>query len=292
MSINYKRNHFIPKFMLDYWASQPNGYNFRGVWVYEIDSRRKYFANAQGGKAYDFAVSDDLYIPLIGGERTTALERWFSSLEGKLANLAKQVHEDRETLFFRNHEDAIPTLMSLFALECRSPFNIQILKGEIASSPQFSDLISQPTEISIQQLVLENIINYVNEYALRFSKSNMLILRCENQDVICSDRPVFHHPTLTPRFFALTNKIIIALAKDPLNTELKYTYTTLEPEMLDLLNKRIVLEAREWIVATTENQLNQYVSVVESDEWKTYRESTKIHEEGPVWSWKMIPDKK
>src|SRR5438128_1743548 len=90
---DHKRNHFIPRFMLDYWSTKPVGRNYAGVWVYEFARKRKYFANGQGPSAYSFAVSEDLYVPRVTGERVTAQEHWHGSLEGRLAALARQVHQ-------------------------------------------------------------------------------------------------------------------------------------------------------------------------------------------------------
>jgi hypothetical protein len=48
-SNTHKNNHYIPKFMLRYWATRPAHKNYEGVFVYHIERHEKKFENAQGG---------------------------------------------------------------------------------------------------------------------------------------------------------------------------------------------------------------------------------------------------
>jgi hypothetical protein len=229
----YKRNHHIPAFMLDYWASQPENYRYSGVWVYEIDSKRKYFANAQGRSAYTFAVTNDLYIPTVEGERATAMERWFSALEGTLADFASQAHKHQETLTLDKHEDIAKVLAALFALEYRSPSIIRQLQAAFASL----DTVPQSNETLVHQLALENVINYANVCAAHFSLGTMLLLYCHKPSVLLSDRPAVSvgDSALAPRFFVLTSKVIVALTQEMQENGFAYAYVEPEQGMLDSL---------------------------------------------------------
>ena len=275
--------------MLNYWTSKPANSPYTGIWVYEIDSRRKYFANAQGSSAYTFAISNDLYIPTIEGERATAMERWFSNLEGTLADFASQTHKHQETLSLNKSEDILKLLAALFALECRSPSLIQQFQTIFATSAT----VPRPDELVSHQLALENVINYVNECAARFSLGHMLLLYCEEPKVLLSDRPTFNHSEITHKFFVLTSKVVVALSEEMQGNGFVYRYEEQEQEILDLLNKKIALQAGVWIASTTESQLDQYIPVFDSDEWKKYRYSTKAK---PVFEskkgWKIVPDDK
>lgn len=275
--------------MLDYWASQPEHCPYSGVWVYEIDSKRKYFANAQGRSAYTFAVTNDVYIPTVEGERATAMERWFSALEGTLADFASQAHKHQETLSLEKQEDVVKVLAALFALECRSPSIIRQFQATFASL----DTLPQPVELLSHQFALENVINYASEYAARYSLGHMLLLYCEEPSVLLSDRPTVGDSELTHKFFVLTSKVIVALAEERQGNEFAYAYVEQEQGMLDLLNKNIALQARVWIASTTESQLDQYIPVFDSDEWKEHRYSNKVK---PVFQltngWKIVPDEK
>ena len=103
-------------------------------------------------------------------------------------------------------EDIVKVLAALFALECRSPSIIQQFQATFASL----DTAPQPDKMLSHLLALENVINYVNEYAARFSLGTMLLLYCDEPSVLLCDRPTVNSPKLTPRFFVLTSKVMSA----------------------------------------------------------------------------------
>jgi hypothetical protein len=285
----YKRNHTFPVSLLHYWASQPEKYLYSGVWVYEIDSKRKYFANAQGRSAYTFAVTNDVYIATIEGERATAMEQWLSGLEGTLADFASQAHKHQETLALEKQEDIEKVLAALFALEYRSPSIIGQLQATFASF----DTRLQPDELLSHRLALENVINYVNECAKRFSLGTMLLFYCDQPCVLLSDRPTVSvgDQTLAPRFFVLTSKVIVALTQEMHGNGFVYSYAEPEQDILDKLNENIARQARMWIASTTESQLDQFIPIFDSDEWKEYRNSNRTRPAFELRNgWEIPPD--
>ena len=94
MGQSYKRNHSVPTCILKHWV--PAGSS--GVWVYDIQRRRKYQANAGGKEPFPFAVGTDLYVPRIGGKRATRVEQWFNRQETALAKLIDQLRVRQEPL--------------------------------------------------------------------------------------------------------------------------------------------------------------------------------------------------
>ena len=58
--MEYKRNHFIPRFMIDYWVDPTTPH--KGVHVRDIKQRRTYVSTGKGSKPFSFAIANDLYI--------------------------------------------------------------------------------------------------------------------------------------------------------------------------------------------------------------------------------------
>lgn len=261
--------------MLDYWSSRPAGRSYAGVWVYEVAKKKKYFANGQGPSAYSFAISEDLYVPVVAGERVTAQERWHGSLEGRLAAVAKQVHERMDPLLLQP-EDAFKLPMALFALEARSPYNIQRLEEALKARPELLSRLATRPGVSLHHLVLENLVNYADELARRHSPPAMEFVFSDADSVLLCDRPYFNHRELSHRFFALTSRVHLALRVGGGPWPFTYRYLDAQPEFVDLMNNRIALSAREWIAAKEEALLDRYIEVANSDEWKEGVRSEKV----------------
>jgi len=274
----HKRNHFVPRFMLHYWSSRPPGRNYTGVWVYELASKKKYFANGQGASAYSFAVSEDLYVPMVGGERVTAQERWHGSLEGRLAAVAKQVHERVDPLRVQP-EDLFKLPMALFALEARSPHNIRKLEEALKAKPELLSRLATRPGVALHHLVLENLVNYVDELARRHSPPAVEFVFSDSGSVLLSDRPYFNNRELPHRFFALTSRVCVALRVGGGPWPFTYRYLDAHPDFLRVMNHQFALAAREWIAAKDEALLDRHIEVVSSDEWQEAIRSEKVEAE-------------
>src|SRR5262252_7030740 len=70
----YKKNHSVPRFMLEYWVDPSTPH--RGIHVHEIATRRTYVSTEQSKKPFSFAITTDLYIHTTNGSRAVGLERW------------------------------------------------------------------------------------------------------------------------------------------------------------------------------------------------------------------------
>lgn len=263
--MDYKRNHFIPRFMLDYWvdplASQP------GVHVYDIQRKRTRFASGRGGKAYSFAIANDLYVHSVGGSRAVGLERWFSGLEGALAALARQAHERRDSIAYGASEDCTKALMAIFGLECRSPYNVRIIEQKLASDESLRKLLDPDSVAPAEQQVLENIVHYVSDRVADYTPTEMIFMVApESRSWLLCDRPYFHQPDLGYRFVVLTNKILLGFKRS--SDVPKYNYVDANAEIFALLNHHIALQARDWLVADSSATLGEFEAVVESTEWE------------------------
>lgn len=100
----FRRNHFVPRFILKNWVTQ--GHRYEGVYCFDIEEDRSYFASARGKSGLGFAAADDLYIPVVNGDRSTALEKWFSSFEGPLSHVTRQALTRTEELRICEEADA------------------------------------------------------------------------------------------------------------------------------------------------------------------------------------------
>lgn len=275
MATPLRRNHYIPKFMLRYWASRPPGQSYTGVWTYEIATKKKSLANAQGGTAFSFAIVDDLYVPRIDDERATAIERWLADLEAALAAMARQMHAKSDPLRFKSLDDLRKAISALFALECRSPHTLERVRAAVENEPALVDVVGGQAEASPHQTALQNLISYVTEKTLAYWPPQIEILYVTQGGLLISDRPYFNHDSLPQRFMVVTNKVFLAMEKSP-RPSMQYRYNEATPGLVEQLNRHTAMEARNWIAAETEELLDRYILFVESEEYRRYRASDRV----------------
>jgi hypothetical protein len=127
----YKRNHSIPRFMLEYWVDPSTTH--KGIHVHEVATQRTYVSTGQGRKPFSFAITTDLYVlHATNGSRAVNLERWFSGLEDALAVFVRRVHA-REPIYMSGQE-CMKVLMAVLGLECRSPYNMRHIQAALESN--------------------------------------------------------------------------------------------------------------------------------------------------------------
>jgi hypothetical protein len=126
----YKKNHSVPRFMLEYWVDPSTPH--KGIHVYEIATRRTYVSTGQSKKPFSFAITTDLYIHTTNGSRAVGLERWFSGLESSLAVFVRQAHM-RESISYTSVQECTKVLMAILGLECRSRYNIGLMQATLES---------------------------------------------------------------------------------------------------------------------------------------------------------------
>lgn len=268
-----KKNHYIPRFILNYWKIE--GDKYPGAHTYEISKDRKVFSSAKGRSAYSFATVNDLYVPFIGSGRNTNMEKWFSGLESPLASFVRQVHSKVDPIQFKSHNDLTKFQMGIEGLNYRSRYMIERIKEVVESSPEIKSYISANPERSTDQVTLENIVHLVTEMALRFTPMELKIIVSEREkSFITCDRPSFIQESFDHRFVVLTNKVMLAYKKSTVGFQ--YRYEAAKDGFIDEMNSQIAYEARDWIVADSEELLEKYIRVVKSDEWKKRASSDKI----------------
>ncbi len=267
-----RRNHYLPKSMLKHWATP--GPKYPGVYCYDIRESRQFFANANGGAAFAFAISNDLYVPVINGERAPEMEKWFSSQEDALAGLVKQAHTKKEQITIKKRADTGRIVQALVGLECRSRYDVQRLREALRQEPSLRAVISNNPERDEQRLVLENIINLITERALLLDPIEITFLHTKKR-FICSDRPFCNDPQLDYCFVVLTNTCVAAYTKSRTG-EFMYQHKDAHDGLVDEVNKLVALNARDWLIADSQVQLDQYVTVIHSEEWRRQCASEKL----------------
>ncbi|MDQ2730309.1 MAG: DUF4238 domain-containing protein [Armatimonadota bacterium] len=262
---SYKKNHTIPRFMLDYWIDPQTAH--KGVHVYEVEKSRTYVSTGEGKTAYSFAIANDLYIHTGGISRAVGLEQWFSGLETVLARLVRQVHARVDPICYDKVEDPTLTVMALVGLECRSPYNLRTIQRALETDESLRAMVDPDSSVSPELQVKQNIIHSVTEYALDLVPTEMtfFVAPVSHSWLIC-DRPAFIDESDNTHFVMLTNKILLAYRRSADIHKSMYLDVTLD--FLESANHMIALQARDWLVADSADQLNQYVGVFQSQEWQ------------------------
>lgn len=264
-----KRNHYIPKFMINYWKTK--GEKYDGVFVYDIRENKEYFANSNGGNAFPFAIAKDLYVPNINDFRSTGLEEWFSAQESALASFIRQATTRSEQISVNTQADITKLTMAILGLECRSRYNIELLKKYIIQNSEKKSIISNNPERDEHRLILENIIHFVTELTGRFFPIEITFCHTK-KNVVLSDRPFINDNKLEQRFIALTSNCFICYEKSKNNT-LSYRHTNVSDGFVDTINKQLLLNARDWIVTKDRTQLMECILVQKSKEWADSKDS-------------------
>jgi len=262
--MEYKRNHFIPRFMIEYWSNPQMPH--KGVHVYDIQKLRAYVSAGNGKKPYSFATADDLYVHCADGPRAVGLERWFSGLEGALAALIRQIHDRKDPIVCPTSERT-KVLMAILGLECRSPYNLRMIEKKLSSDEHLRKILDPDSAAPAEQQVLENIVHQVSDNVSEYTPTEMVFMVAPaSRSWLLCDRPYFHDPAFEYRFVVLTSKILLGFKKseDVHNCE----YIEASPEFFDALNHRMALQARAWLVADSPSSLAKFEAVVKSAEWE------------------------
>jgi hypothetical protein len=262
--MKYKRNHFIPRFMIEYWADPQHPH--KGVHVYDIAGCRTYVSAGDCGKAYSFATADDLYVHSAHGSRAVNLERWFSGLERVLATVVRQLHHGKDPVVHLTMDDCTGLLMAVLGLECRSPYNLQMIERRLSADADLRRVLDPDPTVPVRQHVLENLVHQVSDKVRDYTPTDMvfMVAPASCSWLLC-DRPYFHDPDSEYRFVVLTSKILLGFKR----SEDGYQFNLGEATtgILDLVNHQIALQAREWLVADSPSSLAKFEAVVKSPEW-------------------------
>jgi len=269
----FKRNHFIPRVILEHWVTRSSRY--LGVWVYDIPEKRKYFAEARGKKAFSFAALPDLYIPKLDDSRLLSMEKWFASQEAALASLLKQVKSRQDPLKFKDPSTLWATQIGIQAMAGRSRYDIEVISRSIEDQPELREIVGSNKQASDHQVALENLIHLCEERAHKYNPLEIDFFFSAEQDFLMCDRPLFYSPDETEFWLVMTNRLMLNGRKSH-NLTLRYRYNDVTAQQLSTLNELITQMARYWIMAKDEKQLDQYITLVKQGLWRSNREREEI----------------
>jgi Protein of unknown function (DUF4238) len=251
----YKKNHSVPRFMLEYWVDPSTPH--KGIHVHEIATRRTYVSAGQSKKPFSFAITTDLYVHTTNDSRAVGLERWFSGLESSLAVFVRQAHM-RESISYTSAQECTKVLMAILGLECRSRYNIGLMQATLESDNTLRFLMSGDLRRKPQQVVLENIVNQVHEHVASFTPTEMtFFIAPVGQSWLVSDRPYVNDKRLSVRLVVLTNQILLAYRHSNFP---RYQYREANASFLTEVNKQITLQARDWLAADSAAKHSRYIS--------------------------------
>jgi hypothetical protein len=285
----YKKNHYIPRAMLNYWVTKPGKYP--GVHVFDVREQQQIFSSASGQKAFSFAIVDDLYVPKVDGRRAVSLEKWMSSLEGPFLAIVAQAHAG-QGLVLKTNKDQTRVAMALRAMEVRSRYQLERIKLALVHNPALSEIIGGDLGENLEQLVLQNLINTVSEKAAWLRPLDLTFLHTTDESLVLSDRPFFEYePGLN--FMVITNRVFVAYRRSESGVA-TYSHVDASAGFVTEINRAIASRGRDWLVADNAEQRDRYAKVFSTAEWHEAVKADKVEVE-PVFlltkGWKIPPDK-
>ncbi len=274
----HRRNHYVPRFMIQYWEKLNGG--VRGVFVHLLAEDRSCFERTTKRRPYPFAVAEDLYVPLIDGRRAISMEaRWLNEQETALSELVRLAHQRSDRLA-RDIAGYTRISMALFALEQRSRFNLEHLRRAVEDRPDLCGYISASPEREPHRLVLENLIHLAMEMHTRHWPLTLTFVHAGNANFILTDRPGVTDPGMAERVMVLTNKVAVVYRKALGQPSFEHIDAT--EEFVDTVKRMLAIKARDWIVADDLSLLNRWAQVSRSAEAENYRRSERIGRVEPL----------
>jgi len=246
-------NHFIPRLMLKHWAKD-GGDKRLGVYVYEIVQSRFLFAEARGKKAFSFAIVKNLYIPVIDDVRRTALEDWFSGLEGTLASAIHNFSEGKIPEL-TDPKEYPKLLMAVFSFKYRTRAFVEHVRDYLTANPDIKN--SHDADKTGQLIVLENIINATREDIAYHGNCDFQVCISKNTSFIMGDRPFLEKVMDDWDLLILSDKLLLMIRKNNLNIP-RFKFQTISDELVHTTNQLIAEQAYYWIVAESKEQLQKY----------------------------------
>lgn len=270
---SYRQNHFVPSFMIAYWAdiaAQRSSVN-----VFDIEKDRSFLSTGEGRSPYSFASQNDLYVPRVDGKRATSLERWFSEIEGSLAHFARQAHSRISPIDLPRLGDVSKVIVALLSLQMRSPRNLDVIQSAIEGNPSLHSTLDPEGDDTAQRVALENIIHCSTDRHHDFLPVEFRLGICPcDANLILTESPTFVLDDDGWHFAVLTNRVLVGYRK---NLDGNFSkYVDLPPEFVAEVNDILAMRARRWIVAKTAQELEPFIDLVRSDRWKNQEDETSV----------------
>lgn len=252
-----KNNHTIPKCLIKEWAVK--GPNYTGVYVYQYVKDKMHFSSGKGSGGYSFAIEPDIYVPQKDTERIVAVEKWLGGVENTLNIFLREIKANNNKHLLRTKRNFDMLLLSLFSLRHRSKHNLKSIANFLINNPDYKEKINSEEE-NMSIVVLENFIHSTIEEAMRFENCELIIAKNQSGNLILGDRPfLFNEDQDDYSFLPLTPHYLLSIRKIQEPSYYFINENALTDEMVHNFNQIIAGNSREWIVASTEQQLNNYV---------------------------------
>ena len=261
--MKYRHNHYVPSCIIKSWCTE--GPKYKGVHVYEISKHKKIFSCCEGQRKFSFAIDDNIYIPEINNKRATSVERWFQTHENALSHLINGFNNHRSGNFEIDLNNLTLIKMAIIGLEQRTKYVLEKTRKEILSRNSLKD------NCDIKKTKLENMINGITEMTKRIVPAHVIVTRLNDKELLLSDRPVVDGDDM--KITAIGRKIMIVIIKDSFS---RITYKNEDPDFIDIINKHIIKNAREWLVAGSEQLLDKYIPFFSTDEYKQDLQNERI----------------
>ena len=269
--MQYKRNHYIPITIINNWVTK--GEKEDGIYVYNIEKKKKYFVLANDKRKFSFAVTKNLYVPEINQKRLTSVERWFSGQEAALTKFINKLKLSKYNDVIVNLNNFSISVLALTGLEYRSRYQINKIKEYLIKNPDVAEKISSDTDSNIDKSVLNNLIHLITNQTNKMMPAQLLVTHLSNPDLVLSDCPVINSGET--KIYIVSSKMMIFLQKS------EFGVSKIEPgkedkTITEFINKQTVLQARDWIVSSTEPIIDKYIQVINSEEYKENLKKDKI----------------
>lgn len=246
-----KNNHYIPKCLLKRWITNNGKYD--GVNVLNINARTIDFSNSNGKKAFSFASIDNLYVLSKENERLINLENWFDGLENSLSIFIDKVSKNDSDLF-NNLGHLNKLLMSLVSFEFRSRYFFEKGIEFLDNNPLIKSGFKEKSSF---QIVLENVVNATTDNTNLLFPVELTIWKSDIPLLIC-DRPLMFKIVDDYSFFPLTPNLMLSFIKT--KSQSSINYQNIDEKFAVSFNNMIIENARDWIVSTDRNVLEELIS--------------------------------
>ncbi len=263
-----KNNHVCPRCLLREWVTPEKGRE--GVHVYEIPKKKYSFSSAIGSRAFSFAIKEFIYVPEINGKRTNALEDWFGGFEGQLAsfiNKIKSGKEGEQLIRGRNMQDVMEQwnklLHAIFSLHHRNAHDLRLITKYLDENPHHKESIGVEDISNTEILVLQNIVHSTMELAIEYQMCDFLVMYNPSGNILLSDRLLFQEDATGQFIFPLSPYHLVAITKSERKVP-SYTRDYLPDWMVNSYNKLIAGRARDWMVSTKKELLEEYAPLMKA----------------------------
>jgi hypothetical protein len=270
MTKSHKRNHYIPKCILQFWKSEIETKSV--VNYYDCREKVKSTSLTTGRKAYKFAIIEDLYVPFVNGDRNVFMEsELLHSLEDKLIYIARHFHYHQGDLPLKTEEEIYQIEMAFISMSLRSRYNICQFIEYVNIHPDLKEELSINIDDDSKKIILEMIINQIHDLTLKYHPIEIIVYYFSDGGLIYCDRPNIIIDGF--QCLGLTNKVFLMYRK---GDSFRFKYVTGSNNHKFFFNYGLALNSRDWIISEKEELLNQSIEIINSKRWDESVKSDKI----------------